>query len=107
MRIWIPTLDLMLMLFNLLSLKYNTIIDINKRHIKFITTDNMKCCLRFSSQKDDLLHIDFIKQIRFIVSSKQFFVWSYNSGHPLLSKQSSYDYIADYVMTNITYYLHN
>lgn len=100
MRIYLPTLDIMSILFNLLS-KYNATIDINKRQIKFIK-DDIKCCLTFSSHKCDVLHIDFIKRICVYIGSKQKFVWVYNSGHPCLSGQESYDYVTNCIMTNIT-----
>ena len=100
MRIYLHTIDIMLMLFNLLS-KYNPTIDINKRQIKFINNNNIKCCLTFTSRKCDCLDIDFIKQIRVNIGSNQKFNWIYNSGHPRLSNKESYDYVANCIINNL------
>ena len=105
MRIFLPTLDLMILIYNLLS-KYRATIDVSKRQIKFII-NNIKCCLVFTSNKCDVLRIDFIKQIRVFIGSNVNFVWIYNSGHPYLSKEESYDYVSKCIMTNIMYYINN
>ena len=100
MRVYSHTIDLMLMLFNSLF-EYNPTIDINKRQIKFINNDNIKCCLIFTSRKCDILDIDFIKQIRVNIGSKQKFNWTYNTEHPYLSTQDSYNYVVNCIIKNI------
>jgi len=100
MRVFTHTKDLMLILFNSLF-EYNPTIDINKRQIKFINNDNIKCCLIFTSRKCDILNIDFIKQIRVNIGSKQKFNWIYNSEHPHLSTQDSYNYVVNCIIKNI------
>ena len=88
------------MLFNSLF-EYNPTININKRQIKFINNDNIKCCLIFTSRKCDILDIDFIKQIRVNIGSKQKFNWTYNTDHPYLSTQDSYNYVVKCIIKNI------
>jgi pyruvate-formate lyase-activating enzyme len=96
----LETLKIMLSLFNLL-LKYKPIMDINKRQIKFINDDNIKCCLIFYSSKEHVTKKDYIKRICGYIGSKQNFAWTTNSNHPILPLQQEYDYVVKCIIINI------
>ena len=100
MNMSLETLKIMLRLFNLL-LKYKPIMDINKRQIKFINDDNIKCCLIFYSCKEHVTKKDYVKRICGYIGSKQNFAWTTNYNHPILPLQQEYDYVVKCIIINI------
>jgi hypothetical protein len=99
MRVYLPTIESMNVIYNMLY-QYNPKMDVNNRKIKFIKNDK-KYCVLFSSHRDEIININFIKRITIFVNSSKQYRWIYDKDHPYIRRSDTPQYIASCIIKNI------